>query len=270
MQKGISWEMFGTSLRWKWNLRFVWHGYLLSLKPKKFVLNSPPLFPENYVSAFHAVIFVLSVIILLHVLLYISREGLLHNLLNTVLNAGQPKRHLLTTGWSVFVSSKKLLAGDFVLFSGMFILSVFKTVTSYLVLSPSHQMVSVWLIFTCLIALSGMTIISFCWEFAGQIGHKLSCHLQSYQVIACILLFLLQLLMLLRQIAGLQFSTTQGRTSIAIYFSGAFPVKCFNICFCRQALQILSYCLQNMSRPCIIPVYLWGCVSGCLLRQKRV
>jgi len=119
--------------------------------------------------------------------------------------------------------------------SGMFILPVFKTVASYLVLSPSHQMVSVWLIFTCLIALSGMTTISFCWEFAGQIGHKLSCHLQSYQVIACISVFLLQLLMLLRQIAGLQFSTTQGRTSIITYFLGVFPVKCFNICFCRAS-----------------------------------
>ena len=30
--------------------------------------------------------------------------------------SGQPKRHLLTTGWSVFVSAKKLLAGDSVLF----------------------------------------------------------------------------------------------------------------------------------------------------------
>ncbi|KAL6575339.1 hypothetical protein OROMI_012624 [Orobanche minor] len=29
---------------------------------------------------------------------------------------GQPKRHLLTTGWSVFVSSKRLVAGDTVLF----------------------------------------------------------------------------------------------------------------------------------------------------------
>ncbi|KAL9267666.1 Auxin response factor 8-like protein [Drosera capensis] len=29
---------------------------------------------------------------------------------------GQPKRHLLTTGWSVFVSAKKLVAGDSVLF----------------------------------------------------------------------------------------------------------------------------------------------------------
>ncbi|XP_047319683.1 auxin response factor 8-like isoform X2 [Impatiens glandulifera] len=29
---------------------------------------------------------------------------------------GQPKRHLLTTGWSIFVSAKKLVAGDSVLF----------------------------------------------------------------------------------------------------------------------------------------------------------
>ena len=93
------------------------------------------------------------------------------------------------------------------------------------------QIVSFWLIL-CLIALSGMTITSFCWEFVGQIGHKLSCHLLSY---ACISVFLPQLPMLLRQIAGLQFSTTQGRTSITIYFSGAFPVKCFNICFCRAS-----------------------------------
>lgn len=29
---------------------------------------------------------------------------------------GQPKRHLLTTGWSLFVSGKRLFAGDSVLF----------------------------------------------------------------------------------------------------------------------------------------------------------
>jgi hypothetical protein len=29
---------------------------------------------------------------------------------------GQPRRHLLTTGWSVFVSAKRLQAGDSVLF----------------------------------------------------------------------------------------------------------------------------------------------------------
>ncbi|KAL5719100.1 Auxin response factor 9 [Ranunculus cassubicifolius] len=29
---------------------------------------------------------------------------------------GQPKRHLITTGWSTFVSSKKLVAGDTLIF----------------------------------------------------------------------------------------------------------------------------------------------------------
>jgi len=36
--------------------------------------------------------------------------------LNTLRFTGQPKRHLLTTGWSVFVSAKRLVAGDSVLF----------------------------------------------------------------------------------------------------------------------------------------------------------
>ena len=138
--------------------------------------------------------------------------GLLHNLLNTILNAGQPKRHLLTTGWSVFVSAKRLVAGDSVLFIWYVRTSGIPNnhLSSLFFLSPSHQIVSFWLILY-LIALSGMTITSFCWEFVGQIGHKLSCHLLSY---ACISVFLPQLPMLLRQIAGLQFSTAQGRTSV--------------------------------------------------------
>ena len=36
--------------------------------------------------------------------------------LSLLMYAGQPKRHLLTTGWSVFVSAKRLVAGDSVLF----------------------------------------------------------------------------------------------------------------------------------------------------------
>lgn len=36
--------------------------------------------------------------------------------LSFVLCTGQPRRHLLTTGWSVFVSAKRLQAGDSVLF----------------------------------------------------------------------------------------------------------------------------------------------------------
>jgi len=40
---------------------------------------------------------------------------------------GQPKRHLLTTGWSVFVSAKRLVAGDSVLFIWYDILLAFQT-----------------------------------------------------------------------------------------------------------------------------------------------
>lgn len=45
-------------------------------------------------------------------------EGRYNNTLklHSALIAGQPKRHLLTTGWSVFVSTKRLFAGDSVLF----------------------------------------------------------------------------------------------------------------------------------------------------------
>ncbi|KAM7265743.1 hypothetical protein ACFE04_003426 [Oxalis oulophora] len=38
--------------------------------------------------------------------------------LTTIPRAGQPKRHLLTTGWSLFVSAKRLVAGDSVSLSG--------------------------------------------------------------------------------------------------------------------------------------------------------
>lgn len=33
-----------------------------------------------------------------------------------LMNTGQPRRHLLTTGWSAFVNKKKLVSGDAVLF----------------------------------------------------------------------------------------------------------------------------------------------------------
>ncbi|KAJ8620039.1 hypothetical protein MRB53_028568 [Persea americana] len=41
----------------------------------------------------------------------LSSSGFTHQM-----QEGQPKRHLLTTGWSVFVSAKRLVAGDSVLF----------------------------------------------------------------------------------------------------------------------------------------------------------
>lgn len=40
----------------------------------------------------------------------------LEHYLSLSFNAGQPKRHLLTTGWSIFVGTKRLKAGDSVLF----------------------------------------------------------------------------------------------------------------------------------------------------------
>jgi len=44
---------------------------------------------------------------------------------------GQPKRHLLTTGWSVFVSTKRLLAGDSVLFIRLNIFCFAQTFVEY-------------------------------------------------------------------------------------------------------------------------------------------
>lgn len=37
-------------------------------------------------------------------------------LMHIDITVGQPRRHLLTTGWSVFVSTKKLVAGDAFIF----------------------------------------------------------------------------------------------------------------------------------------------------------
>ncbi|XP_010462788.1 PREDICTED: auxin response factor 19-like [Camelina sativa] len=44
---------------------------------------------------------------------------------------GQPKRHLLTTGWSVFVSTKRLFAGDSVLFVRYDLLNIFLNPSSW-------------------------------------------------------------------------------------------------------------------------------------------
>jgi hypothetical protein len=42
-----------------------------------------------------------------------------------IMHVGQPKRHLLTTGWSLFVGSKRLRAGDSVLFIRYVLLASF-------------------------------------------------------------------------------------------------------------------------------------------------
>uniref|UniRef100_A0A453SX13 Auxin-responsive protein n=1 Tax=Aegilops tauschii subsp. strangulata TaxID=200361 RepID=A0A453SX13_AEGTS len=92
-----------------------------------------------------------------------------------------------------------------------------------------------------------MTTISFFWEFAGQLGHKLSCHLLSYLATACTLVFLLQLLMLLQQIAGLQSFITQGKKNCMHMF-----VWCFSF---LNAFKFKPFCLCRAS-PCefVIPL----------------
>lgn len=51
---------------------------------------------------------------------------------------GQPRRHLLTTGWSVFVSSKKLVAGDAFIFL-RWVMIYLKIVMFSLLLFCFHQ-----------------------------------------------------------------------------------------------------------------------------------
>ena len=44
---------------------------------------------------------------------------------------GQPRRHLLTTGWSVFVSQKNLTSGDAVLFLRYFLMALYAFVLGF-------------------------------------------------------------------------------------------------------------------------------------------
>jgi hypothetical protein len=69
------------------------------------------------------------------------------------LDAGQPKRHLLTTGWSVFVSAKRLVAGDSVLF-------IWYVDTSSIWCKKTLDMLFQFLL-PYLLAFSGTTTISF-------------------------------------------------------------------------------------------------------------
>lgn len=67
----------------------------------------------------------------------------------------------------------------------------------------------------CLLLLSvfsliGMKRISFFWEYVVPVGHKLLCHHQFFQVIACTLDFLQLQHMLQQLIAALQCSLIQG------------------------------------------------------------
>ena len=59
-------------------------------------------------------------------------------------------------------------------------------------------------------SLIGMKRISFFWEYVVPVGHKLLCHHQFFQVIACTLDFLQLQHMLLQLIAALRCSLIQG------------------------------------------------------------
>jgi len=58
--------------------------------------------------------------------------------------------------------------------------------------------------------LSGMKKINYFWAYGGQIVHRLSCHHQFCQVIACTLVFLLLQLMQLQQTVALLYSIILG------------------------------------------------------------
>ena len=119
--------------------------------------------------------------------------------------SGQPKRHLLTTGWSVFVSAKRLVAGDSVLFIWYTFRSTFLN-TFY----SSMMLQTACLLYLSVFSLIGMKRTSCFWEYVVPVGHKLSCHHQFFQVIACTLDFLQLQHMPQQLIAALPCSLIQG------------------------------------------------------------
>lgn len=58
----------------------------------------------------------ITVLLIILLLLLVLYTHYLFNSIPSFLISGKPKRHLLTTGWSLFVSGKRLFAGDSVLF----------------------------------------------------------------------------------------------------------------------------------------------------------
>ncbi|KAK6932150.1 AUX/IAA domain, partial [Dillenia turbinata] len=77
-----------------WKFRHIFRGELLNFGSG---LKLPRTRVENHVPT-------------------IQTSWLSHSLLEIDAMTSQPKRHLLTTGWSVFVSAKRLVAGDSVIF----------------------------------------------------------------------------------------------------------------------------------------------------------
>ena len=139
--------------------------------------------------------------------------------------AGQPKRHLLTTGWSVFVSTKRLFAGD----SVIFIRYDSTCIYIYLyVFSDRISTRSLSIFFFCLTEILCLNVEmrshSFSWVQGALIdSSQLSLH-QWFLVIACILGSLLLQLMLQQITAHLLYSTIQG---IAITYFGCPWIHCY-------------------------------------------
>lgn len=75
-------------------------------------------------------------------------------------HAGQPKRHLLTTGWSVFVSAKRLVAGDSVIFIRFYFLC------------GLYHLLFIFKPYFYLLVLSGMKRINCFWEYVERFVHR--------------------------------------------------------------------------------------------------
>ena len=120
--------------------------------------------------------------------------------------AGQPKRHLLTTGWSLFIGSKRLRAGDSVLFIRYAIVTYCNFFKLYCFL---QSILNAKFMYHVLL-LQGMRNLSYWWVLGVQIVNKPHCLHQFYLLIVCTSVSLLLPLMLLPIEAHSQFSTIQG------------------------------------------------------------
>lgn len=181
--------------------------------------------------------------------------------LNRLLFTGQPKRHLLTTGWSVFVSAKRLVAGDSVLF--IWFVPLFQCCTTIFFFWFSR----IYSFPTNL----GMRKTSFCLELDVPAVHRLWCPLLFFRVTACTSDSLQQQLMLLQQTAASQFSIILGNCLISKWqlYVSYIPVDSKNV-LAGQVHQNLLYPFRNTSRLFFTRGYQLGCDSGCCLRLRNL
>ena len=182
--------------------------------------------------------------------------------LNRLLFTGQPKRHLLTTGWSVFVSAKRLVAGDSVLF--IWFVPLFQCCTTKKILMSRTYPFPTNL---------GMRKTSFCLESDAPAVHRLWCPLLFFRVTACTLGSLQQQLMLLQQTAASQFSIILGNLNCLIskwqLYVSYVPLDSKNV-LAGQVRQNLLYPFRNTSRLFFTRGYQLGCDSGCCLRLRNL